>query len=312
VISKKLNMFIIRGKTNWKFLAVVIILAVVVGGILVWQYYLPSEKSICKNQCGDGTCQEIVCLAEGCPCAETKENCSQDCKTGATEKEQSCIDSGGQVSTSLCCGLTNDFPNLCLIGPCGCSPTDSHQVKICDCGPNKCFNGTECVAVGAEDETANWQTYRNEEYGFEFKYPPIPAGCENCKINENDEGFNVNRTFLSISDIGSLTLSEYVYKEFPKELEEGPKYETTDGGQYLKETFVESRENLTIGGQESIKVDYRFGGMGRFGTATFVEKDRKVFIFEFTAGGFCCDPKVDMIYEMEVYDAMLSTFRFLE
>ncbi|MDD5145998.1 MAG: hypothetical protein PHF44_04120 [Candidatus Pacebacteria bacterium] len=34
---------------------------------------------ICKDLCGDGTCQEIVCLALGCPCAETKQSCPQDC-----------------------------------------------------------------------------------------------------------------------------------------------------------------------------------------------------------------------------------------
>lgn len=47
----------------------------------------------------------------------------------------------------MCCKATSDFPNLCLIGPCGCSPENSHQVKVCDCGPNKCFDGNECVAV---------------------------------------------------------------------------------------------------------------------------------------------------------------------
>ena len=38
----------------------------------------------CKNLCGDGICQEMVCLAIGCPCPETKEICPQDC--GAMEK----------------------------------------------------------------------------------------------------------------------------------------------------------------------------------------------------------------------------------
>ncbi len=38
------------------------------------------EDSLCVNQCGNGTCQEVVCLGTGCPCAETKENCSADCK----------------------------------------------------------------------------------------------------------------------------------------------------------------------------------------------------------------------------------------
>jgi len=39
-----------------------------------------NEEAVCNNQCGDKTCQEVVCQAIGCPCAETKENCPQDCK----------------------------------------------------------------------------------------------------------------------------------------------------------------------------------------------------------------------------------------
>jgi hypothetical protein len=34
----------------------------------------------CKNECGNGSCQEMVCQAVGCPCSETKQSCPQDCK----------------------------------------------------------------------------------------------------------------------------------------------------------------------------------------------------------------------------------------
>lgn len=61
------------------------------------------------------------------------------------KKEQSCLLSGGTIGTSLCCTSTSDFPNLCLIGACGCSPANSHQVKVCNCEENKCFNGNECM-----------------------------------------------------------------------------------------------------------------------------------------------------------------------
>jgi hypothetical protein len=62
-------------------------------------------------------------------------------------KEQSCINSGGTVTSSLCCKSSGDFPGTChyQIGACGCSATDSHQVKTCDCGANGCWNGFECV-----------------------------------------------------------------------------------------------------------------------------------------------------------------------
>jgi len=63
--------------------------------------------------------------------------------------EQDCINAGGTVKTSLCCLSTGDFPNLCSVGPCGCSPTNSHEVKICDCGEGKCWDseGRECVTL---------------------------------------------------------------------------------------------------------------------------------------------------------------------
>jgi len=62
-----------------------------------------------------------------------------------TAKEQACINFGGTVTTASCCKSMGDFPNSCLIGACGCSPDNSHQVKTCDCGENKCFDGTQCI-----------------------------------------------------------------------------------------------------------------------------------------------------------------------
>lgn len=37
------------------------------------------DAGLCTDRCGDGQCQEMVCLGSGCPCAETTESCPQDC-----------------------------------------------------------------------------------------------------------------------------------------------------------------------------------------------------------------------------------------
>jgi hypothetical protein len=34
----------------------------------------------CVDTCGNGVCEEMVCMAIGCPCAETSSSCSVDCK----------------------------------------------------------------------------------------------------------------------------------------------------------------------------------------------------------------------------------------
>lgn len=41
----------------------------------------PAQKgdSLCKDKCGNGTCEQIVCLGSTCPCAETPASCPEDC-----------------------------------------------------------------------------------------------------------------------------------------------------------------------------------------------------------------------------------------
>jgi hypothetical protein len=36
--------------------------------------------TICVDKCGDGVCDEMVCMGEGCPCPETAESCPADCR----------------------------------------------------------------------------------------------------------------------------------------------------------------------------------------------------------------------------------------
>jgi hypothetical protein len=63
------------------------------------------------------------------------------------DEEVDCENSGGHVVTAMCCKGTSDFPNLCLIGACGCSPSNSREIKICDCGSGKCFDGQKCMTI---------------------------------------------------------------------------------------------------------------------------------------------------------------------
>lgn len=48
-----------------------------------WEFFRGECKEgekFCKDLCGDGVCQEVVCEAIGCPCPEGPEVCPEDCK----------------------------------------------------------------------------------------------------------------------------------------------------------------------------------------------------------------------------------------
>ena len=38
------------------------------------------SRTLCKDLCGNGSCEEMVCLGEGCPCSETPTSCPKDCR----------------------------------------------------------------------------------------------------------------------------------------------------------------------------------------------------------------------------------------
>ena len=180
--------FLTQGKTNWKYILIVVILAIIVAGFSRWalthiflEPWNMEERLIRVKQI----------------------------------KEKGCLDSGGKVSTALCCKTSSDFPNTCLIGACGCSSENSHQVKVCDCGLDKCFDGERCIYRKVTiDETANWKIYRNEEYGFEIKYPEV-EGISFFKITVDAEREFLFGTLVCMEGeestvLGTIKLSPHI------------------------------------------------------------------------------------------------------
>lgn len=45
-----------------------------------WRGNCKKGDKFCKDLCGNGICEEIVCMAAGCPCAETAQICPKDCE----------------------------------------------------------------------------------------------------------------------------------------------------------------------------------------------------------------------------------------
>ncbi|OGY42505.1 MAG: hypothetical protein A2Y82_04015 [Candidatus Buchananbacteria bacterium RBG_13_36_9] len=110
----------------------------------------PPAEALCKDLCGDGVCQEIVCLAIGCPCSETPESCSQDCAQ-RTNDEFGII--SGKVTIGPICPVEK-------VGePCSvpASAYTSHQVII--------YDSTGKIEVQ--------KTYFNHNGTFAFS---VPAG----------------------------------------------------------------------------------------------------------------------------------------
>jgi len=50
-----------------------------------WKVVPPSPS--CSDRCGDGACQEVVCMAIGCPCSESVSSCPRDCAQGISRTQ---------------------------------------------------------------------------------------------------------------------------------------------------------------------------------------------------------------------------------
>jgi len=131
-----------------------IILLLVSAGCVTNDPGNPDDEPACKDKCGDGICQEIVCEAIGCPCPETAESCPDDC----ADPETSCIvDSdcgcGKKKGTDECFYGNKNYVDIEKQCPDFCSGISGKLTISCE--QNRCVQKEtsinsfeECVKAG--------------------------------------------------------------------------------------------------------------------------------------------------------------------
>jgi hypothetical protein len=158
-----------------------------------------------------------------------------------------------------------------------------------------------------EADTSDWTIYRNEEYGFEVKYPSdanLFYGNFGFSYNYNGKiNFSEDFEIVVYNNLDKLSLKEWVLSN------EVCIYE-------LEKALNNSAEEIKIAGLEAIKLSYP-GGTCPMGASSiliraYMSHNSKIYVFSVMADGGRL--KKDTVEEErdEIFEKMLSSFRFLE
>lgn len=157
-----------------------------------------------------------------------------------------------------------------------------------------------------DSQTAGWQTYKDEEYGFEFKYKPT------YNIEVNYDHITGPDDVLGQSDIvfgdflefprGSASMSKLYYQ---LTIKKGISSLDALKSFYVKFPLASPLTNLTLAGQEAVGMRfYQEVGAGRHVYAVGTIRNNTAYILSIW--------KSDETASEDEFNKILSTFKFIE
>lgn len=146
-----------------------------------------------------------------------------------------------------------------------------------------------------------WARYFDPELGVPFEYPALyeHAGCGPNLVSNSGGGLDLHlghRIILHVEQTDLIDL-EALNKEFIQT--------------HIPNASVQviSTTKTKLGGQAAIRVEYRFGGTGRYAESTFATYKGHLYQLDFSAGDFCDFPDQGII-EGEASEHMRATISF--
>jgi len=170
------------------------------------------------------------------------------------------------------------------------------------------------ISTPTPDPTANWKTYRNEEYGFEVKYPLDFSVKEEAATtileSKKWNNYQGNHPFIEIS--AEKTISSPL-EWLDKNQIYGPLIRDTEGKIFINsggagEQVKEPVEPTTIDGKEA----WKFYWWGVSGGGDHVLVKNKSFLYHISRhlAGALENPEETV--PKNLFDLILSTFKFLD
>ena len=159
-------------------------------------------------------------------------------------------------------------------------------------------------------EPDDWKIYQNEQLGFEFLYPAVYDAEKACRPGaRRNQVWIGERITIDVLKSEDLSIQQYPDRFLDRKAAPLDRLDVDEYG-----WRIESKESISIGGHDAVRIEYQFGGMITYGEAVFVAdaKNGRVLRFDIVAGGFYCDFSDHNVYESAVFYTILESFRFLE